>query len=235
MAVDPIAAHGPSPFLDMEDAWKRRAGRDMGTTQSTMLVDIQRWWSRATASSGTSIIYGSGASAVVASARQLTTAAAANSGLSTLAAAVATVGTAQNILTGNVQWWMGGYFKVSSAIGATTQAGIGATTAINNSIVPPVPELLLGVYGPTSTTNFVLWGAAGTAIDSGVAIDTNFHSFYAWRDGATSYVQVDSNAPASGTAAPSAASNLLLGHVFEVAATLRTVDLVATMFARPRP
>lgn len=85
-------------------------------------------------------------------------------------------------------WAISARFAVTTAITAQSQAWCGAE---NNA---GTAALAMGVHGPTSTANFVLKGLTGTPINSGVAIDTNFHTHRAWKFGGVTTYMVDNTA-----------------------------------------
>lgn len=102
------------------------------------------------------------------------------------------------IRTGGVKWWTGAYYKINTAIHASSSIGVGAFSTSGTQ------EVVVGVRGAVSTTNFHMYGAAGTAIDSGVAIDTAYHLHEGYRDGTNSYYRIDGGTPVSGDARPNA-------------------------------
>lgn len=83
--------------------------------------------------------------------------------------------------------------KFNTAVSATASMGCGlfdSATSIN---------VIMGGRGPVSTTHYQCYGAVGTTINSGIALDTGvYHTHIYWRDGATSYYQIDNNAPVAG-------------------------------------
>jgi hypothetical protein len=82
-------------------------------------------------------------------------------------------------------WFCSGRFKIDSTIDATTQIYVGLADPTGATPVR------LGVYGPSSATNYVLQGPAGTFIDSGIAIDASYHTFRAFKNSSGTYLEVD--------------------------------------------
>lgn len=123
------------------------------------------------------------------------------------------------ILPGGTKWWIGAQIAFNVAIAATGMAGLvlaggdllpAAFTAAN-------VQMVLGMYGPSSITKFYLWGAAGTAMDLGVNIDTAAHRFEAWSDGVSTYASIDGVTTAAGDVRPSVRCALPHLHVFDSA------------------
>lgn len=134
-------------------------------------------------------------------------------------AAAAGVQRPHAILPGATKWWIGGQFQLltGAPFAATAMAGLVLADNLPAALTLATASMVLGVHGPTSTTKFSLWGAAGTAMDTGINIDTNMHRFDAWSDGASTYAQVDSGAIVSGNARPSAKCALPSLHIFDSA------------------
>lgn len=82
-------------------------------------------------------------------------------------------------------WYISSRIAITTAISAQTTAFTGGETNAGAF------ALAMGVVGSVSTTNYVLKGSAGSSLNSGVAIDTNFHTHRAWRAGSTTFYQVD--------------------------------------------
>lgn len=214
MAIDSVVAYGPSLGRDHADHWKRIAASRLGLPASNLI------WAHRSISlehSIASVAIGSGTAAAGAKGITLSSAGVANSGrsigLDNLNLAKASIPTAA---TG--KWWIGGQIEITTAIGNQATIGIGVNPTVPSTVAH---ELMFGVVGATSTTNFVAVGTAGATIDSGIAIDTAAHDFQVWRDGVNTYVQVDNNPIVSGTARPNA-SGIAIGLLGEVSTTTRT-------------
>lgn len=81
---------------------------------------------------------------------------------------------------GTDRWYVAWRFKVQTAITAQTIAAVGIWGPQAN------PTVTVGVYGSSSTVNFVLQydgSRAGTFVSTGKAIDTNFHIVEMWVQG----------------------------------------------------
>jgi acyl-CoA hydrolase len=53
----------------------------------------------------------------------------------------------------------------------------------------------MGARGASSTSHFWLWGEDGASIDSGVALDTNYHTHLVYSDGSNIGYSIDGAAP----------------------------------------
>lgn len=145
------------------------------------------------ATSGASGVVGadasSGARTQISGAYQLTSGA---TGSSTSYLVAATDGASfSKVLRSGQNWYVAGRFKVSTAIDAECKAFVGGGDAAG-------AKLAMGVDGAAGTTNFMLSGPSGTAIDSAVAIDTSTHTHRAYRVSTTTTYQVDANAAVTG-------------------------------------
>jgi len=217
----------PRSLSDGEDFWKKTAMVRAGIAADQLSWVYHNFGARLSVSGLLNATFGSGTiGPTIVGGMRGTTAGVVNSGRVSEfgASTVAGLGCAQFIPTSATgKWWIGGRFKIVTAVGANAKLGIGGRSGTTATNANNTDDIMLGVKGSTSTTNYVLYASAGVAIDSGVAIDTSVHDFQAWRDGATTYVQVDNNAIVSGTARPTA--NCSLGvYWFEVDATQRDVD-----------
>lgn len=128
------------------------------------------------------------------------------------------------------KWWFAGEFALNTTVGAATVLGLGATSSTG---VDGTRTMMLGGDGATSTTNFVLYGSAGTPMDLGLALDTNMYQWEVFRDGVNTTVFRNGVLVANGSARPGADSRLF-GVAFDTAATTRSFDIVWWACARPR-
>lgn len=130
-----------------------------------------------------------------------------------------------------VKWMVGGYFKINTTIDATATVGVGAVNPNGGTA-----QLNIGARGSVSTTNFSLWGLAGTPTDSGQALDTNYHRFLAWRDGTSGWFQIDNGAIIASSARPNV-DGCAYAQAQETgaAAGARTMNIVwmANAYVRP--
>lgn len=98
-----------------------------------------------------------------------------------------------DLVAASSKWHVEFVAKITTTPDAATEWGIGW-------IKPDgAAQLLLGVRGASSTTKFRLFSGA-TGADSTVDIDTNFHRFRIWADGATPgtiFFSVDNESPIS--------------------------------------
>jgi hypothetical protein len=93
-------------------------------------------------------------------------------------------------------WYFSGRFSIPTTPTTGTQLIIGGwdSSGLTTSI-------RVGVDVAVNATNYCMVGGAGSAIDSGIPFDVNVkHRFRAWRTGGVSFLQIDNNAPISGTA-----------------------------------
>lgn len=205
MAVDSVAAHGPSRGIDADGYWRNYAAARLGVTPDRL--DFHR---HSIASFGV----GGGPAGQLAGANATTTAPAAKKGLRVTTNVAGdsgrridmnlTISAAQPkiIATGATEkFWMAGELDLETAIGAGSRIGFGSRQETGAQITH---EFFFGVDGATSTANWVATGTAGSAIDSGVAIATGIKVLEAWRDGSVTRLRVGSTAAVSGTAAPNA-------------------------------
>lgn len=126
------------------------------------------------------------------------------------------------------KWWAACYFRNDTA-------AAGGGIAAMGGYGPSVPEWWLGYHATYSATNWIFWGRTGGAIDSGVAVDTGvFHEFQGWRDGTTGNLQIDGGSVVQGNVLPTttAAWHMM---IYDSAAAVRTLTVVAMAIARVRP
>lgn len=142
----------------------------------------------------------------------------------------------EHLLAGSSKWWLKARFACNYAgsgggpAGAASVMGIGAV-ASGQALAAGTPhELMIGVDG--AGANFVMTGGAGVTIDSGVPVDAVVRDHKGWRDGSTSYYQINSGAAVSGSARPSAASRAVV-LAYDSAAVLQVVDVFLAAVAFP--
>ena len=160
---------------------------------------------------------GTGTRAGVAQALRLSSGA---SGNAALGVTIASSGPSPEVVKAGAakKFWLAGRFS----LGGTTHVSgdlVGVTLFDNVGVT----SMIIGVRGASSTANFVAYGTAGTFINSGIPFDTNKHIHRVWRDGATTYYQIDDNPPVSGDARPNVDSSP--GAIALSAAADRTVDI----------
>lgn len=175
-----IAAYirGPSGYDDIQDSEKNRAFRALGS--SNLL------WFYCPIGAGLSATLtenGTGSGTTVDGAFELSSSAGAGNYYRVIGYSNGSV--FSKPLRTNASWFVSGYCKVNlGAVAAGTEAFVGAGDASG-------ANLRMGVYGASSTTHFSLTGHTGTAIVSGVAFDTSYHTFRAWRMGGLTTLEID--------------------------------------------
>jgi hypothetical protein len=111
----------------------------------------------------------------------------------------------------------GGSFYLASrwAHNAAGPVGAGVKTGIYGRTTTTVPtqvtEFFFGIDGATNVNNFVCTGAAGVAMDSGVAINANDHEHEIVHVGGVTRYWIDRVLRATGNAAPS--TNAVAGRM----------------------
>lgn len=228
MAVLATAYGPPAGGLTVEDTVRALAASKLGVVPDQLLFAYHNFAARGATGVAVSTA-GGGTQSYVSKALRLSTAAAGGASASVDMAAAIGGTRSQFILNGATdKWWIGSYMAVATAVGAAAIVGSGAASGVG------AVELMTGGYGPSSQVNFVGFGSTGAVIDSGVPLDTTKRMHQMWRDGVTSYYQIDALSPVSGTARPTSNAGLYAA-TFDSAAVLRNLDLVWYACATTKP
>jgi hypothetical protein len=125
------------------------------------------------------------------------------------------------------KFWVGGEFAlVASAAAAGEHCGIGGIVSASTE------NMVIGMRGSTSVTNFVAYADLGSPIDSGLALDTTRRIHQFWRDGTTGNYKIDDLAVVQGNTRP--AANCSPIAVARSGAVARSVDFLWFAGAAPR-
>lgn len=219
------------------DAWKLEAARDMGISPAEMIFlpfgDMTSLGPGWTGSNGSG---GARTAVTGAFGSRLSTGGGAGGFALFTSASGPTTASFEHVLAGtSAKWWLKSRLAANPAgagggpAGAGTSMGIGAA-ASGGALAAATHELMVGVEG--AGANFVMTGAAGSTIDSGLPVDALVRDHKGWRDGASSYYQIDSLARVAGSARPSANSRALVLS-YDSAAVLQVVDLFVAAVAFP--
>lgn len=210
--------------VDLADTWKQIAANKIGVSPSVLAGYF--WCAAAVGEAGGVTVSKSGGAVTSYQDRALRiNNSASGTGIVFIIGGPLIAGAIEpNILSGlTAQWFVAGEFRVNTITApiSTTEVGVGGLTNAAN-------ELSIGMSG--NGANFRMKGGAGSAIDSGVALDTNYRIHAGWRDGSSSYYALSlastgsPGVPIAGTARPNADATAMLAYVNEGAATSRTAD-----------
>lgn len=223
-----------SPFVgSIADVWKAEAARDLGIAPADLVFMII---GEGGSAQGSGLASNGGTRVVSTNGRfgqRLASAGGAN-GMSNLQFQPFASGVmVQATSSATDKWWMKARFGVNMGSGGP----VGAATVLGGIYksvggVSATRELAMGVYGPVSQTNFVVSGATGGNIDSGVVIDSLVRDHKVYRDGASTYYAIDGGSPLSGSSRPSADSTATM-VAFDSAAVNQAVDFFLFAVAFP--
>lgn len=207
---------GPNIDLDTKEHWKRIAAQELGVPPWRLLFVFRALGIEGRVTAGFSAA--GGATAAASRRYRATTGGGAGGVAGAAFSGGLTSGAPADILTLDTEnWWMAGQFSIDTAVGAGAHVGMGArsTTAADGT-----KTLVVGGEASVSTTNFALYGSAGTSIDSAMALDTDEHVHHVLhRDSVTSWwiqhpTTLAIQAALTGDTRPGADSQSLIYHVF---------------------
>jgi hypothetical protein len=130
------------------------------------------------------------------------------------------------VLTGAAtKWWIGARFKIPTITSLVSASRIGV-----GSLTTGGPQVLMGVVGAVSTTNFAASGA-----NSGVAVDTGFHDHRMWRVNSAGSYKMDTTIVSGVTAAGADSALGVANADLTGEAAARDIDVVYIAVATVRP
>jgi len=130
------------------------------------------------------------------------------------------------------------WFKARMAINKFAGGPVGAATVLgiafrSTGVANGTHELVCGVDGAVSTTNFIVTATAGSTMDSGVPIDSNVRDHKIVRvNGTDTLYYIDDVLKVTGNARPNANSHGCL-MAFDSAAVAQECDMYLQAMAFP--
>lgn len=210
---------GPPVDIDAEAMFRRIASGRLGVSGDTLECWFHNFAARGTQGVKSTV---NGTSSIATGDRSQLLSSGAGAGTQEIYPGMGVATDPTHILSGTTpKWIIMGYFKINTAISATTKIGIGAVNPNGGQ-----DKIVIGATGSISTANFSVFGRAGSNLDTGVAVDTSYHRWCLWRDGTNGFFQLDTSAPVSCTARPDVdAAGYCLAQETGAAAGARTMNI----------